>query len=158
MLSLISSVVYKPIHLHHSCHNALPNHISRHGDFPTSNMASSILIELCEKFSDSKLKTASTRLLPHLEEYHIKRNCKAGTWFSGKKTSPDPTTNAYGTGQSLILSDPFPLQHSEIVRLESLQVLYQFWHSSLCDHQVEIYKTTVFVDQKQLNISSFIWF
>lgn len=120
MLSLISSVVYMPLRPCHCCHNALLSHISSHGDFPTSNMASSILIEFCEKFSDTKLKSASIRLLPHLEDYHIKRNRKAGTWFSGKRTSPDPTMNVYGTGQSLILFDSFPLQHSEMVRSESL--------------------------------------
>lgn len=43
----------------HSCHSALPSHSSSHGDSTTSHAACSILIEFCEKFSDTKLKSAS---------------------------------------------------------------------------------------------------
>lgn len=46
----------------------------QHWGFTTSNAASSIFTELREKFSDTKLKSASTRLLSHLDGYPIKRS------------------------------------------------------------------------------------
>lgn len=98
MLSLLSSRVHVPLQPGHRCHSALPSHISSHGDFTTSSSACSILIEFCEKFSNTKLKSASWRLLPHLD-YHMKRSrvCNAGTWFSEKRTRHDSTANEYDT-------------------------------------------------------------
>lgn len=89
--------------------------------FHDLNTVSSILMKLCEKFSDTKLKSASTRFSSYLDGYSIKssRVCKAGTWFSGKRTSPDSTTNVtcdtVWTLLSLIL---FPLSTMKLLDLK----------------------------------------
>lgn len=73
MLRLMSSMVHVPLQPRHSCHSALPSHSCSH-EVSLPLKQPPILIEFCGKFSDTKLKSASIRLLSHLEGYHIKRN------------------------------------------------------------------------------------